>query len=649
MERMEQLVAQLNDYAYQYYVLDTPTVADGEYDKLYDELVRLEKSENRVLPSSPTRRVGDVVLTKFSTARHLGRLYSLDKCQSENELREWLDKLAKSNGGVLPLCSVEYKFDGLTINLTYENGALVRGATRGNGAVGEDVTPQVNTIKSVPLTIDYKGVLEVQGEGIMRLSALAKYNAREDVVPLKNARNGVAGAIRNLDPKVTAERQLDVMCYNVNYIDNDFAKGQDMIEFLRQNHFKLSEQFQLFDSADEIVNAVHHIGELRPQLDFLIDGAVIKVDDTAIRQELGFTEKFPRWAVAFKYPAEEATTIVKDVVWQVSRTGKLNPLAILEPVELAGVTVSKATLNNVADIRRKDIKIGSRVFVRRSNDVIPEILGVAEHFAHSQEIIPPTKCPACGGDVELDGAFLRCKNVKACAPAIVSAMTHFVSKEAMDIDGFSEKSIEALYNEGKLKHFVDIYSLKESDFEGLDGFKEKKIGNILSAIENSRHTTLDRVIFALGISNIGRKTSKQLAEKYRSIDNFVNAKVDDLLQLEDFGEIMANGVVDYWADKKHIEEVQQLIDCGVIVQEKAQTTGIFDGKKVVLTGSLARFKRSQAKSMIEERGGEVCDSVSKSVTLVVVGQDAGSKLEKARKLGLEIIDEDTFAQMCEKK
>lgn len=647
MDEMRALVDKLNRYAYQYYVLDEPTIADVEYDRLYDRLVAMEKASGVVLADSPTVRVGGQPLSKFESVRHLGRLYSLDKCQSKEELRAWLEKL-KTADGKLPTCSLEYKYDGLTINLTYENGELVRGATRGNGVEGEDVTAQVKTIKSVPLKIDYKGVLEVQGEGIMRLSELQKYNAKEGVTPLKNARNGVAGAIRNLDPRVTAERNLEVNVYNVNFIDKPFESGSDMIKFLRDNKFRVSGKFELYDDIDDIIAGVDAIGESRDSLDFLIDGAVIKVDDVATRERLGFTEKFPRWAMAFKYPAQEATTIVKDVVWQVSRTGKLNPLAILEPVELAGVTVSRATLNNYSEILRKDIKIGSRVFVRRSNDVIPEIMGVAEHYPNSKEIDKPTVCPACGSPVEWQGAFVKCTNYKNCVPAVVSALTHFVSKEAMNIEGLSEKTIETLMEEGVLSNFVDIYRLKAEDFEGIEGFKETKINNILTAINDSKNTTLARLIFALGIANIGKKASKQLAEKFGSMENLQSASIEDLTAIEDFGEIMASSVIDYFASPEHVKAIEELYSLGVKIKEEEIKSGAMTGYVVVLTGSLPTLKRSQAKQLIEEHGGKTADSVSKAVNLVVAGEDAGSKLDKATKLGIKIIDEAGLLAMIGK-
>ena len=640
-KRMAKLVEMLNEYAYQYYTLDNPTVADVEYDRLYDELVELEKQLGYALDNSPTKRVGDVTLKGFNTVRHLGRLYSLDKCQSKESLSAWLNKLIKFCG-YMPKCSLEYKFDGLTINLLYNEGKLQRAATRGNGIDGEEVTEQVKTIKCVPLSIDYKGAVEVQGEGIMRLSALEKYNSQEGVTPLKNARNAVAGAIRNLDPKVTASRKLEVICYNVNYIEKDFEKGSDMIDFLSRNKFKISDKFDIYGDKESLIDDVDRIANKRDSLDFLIDGAVIKVDDTSIREQLGYTEKFPKWAVAYKFPAQETTTTLKDVIWQVSRTGKLNPLALLEPVDLAGVTVSKATLSNISEIKRKDIKIGSRVFIRRSNDVIPEILGIAEHTANSKDVEKPTVCPAC---VIEEGVFLKCSNAKNCAPAIVSAMSHFASREAMDIDGLSEKTLETLYNEGKLNHFVDIYKLKPEDFDGIEGFAEKKVSNLLSAIEKSKNTTLDRLIFALGIPNIGKKASKQLSDEFKTLDGVMNATYDDLISLEDFGDIMANGFVQYWADEKHRADIEDLIASGIKIQEKSIKQGSLTGKKVVLTGSLPTLKRSQAKKLIEDNGGEVSESISKTVNLVVAGEDAGSKLAKAQKLGIEIIDEATLMSL----
>ena len=644
MDEMTSLKDRLNELAYRYYVLDDPAVSDAEYDALYDKLVALEKSTGVVLPDSPTRRVGGKPLSKFEQVRHLGRLYSLDKCKTREELGAWMDKLRVA--GKMPRVSVEYKFDGLTINLTYRGGELVQAATRGDGVTGEVVTEQVKTIRSVPLSIPYKGVLEVQGEGIMRLSALAEYNSDPTVTPLKNARNAAAGAIRNLDPAETAKRRLEVVCYNVNYIEGRrFESGSEMMAFLKEQKFKVSDMYVLADDQKTVFDTLDKIESVRPSLDFLIDGAVVKADDFSMREELGYTEKFPRWAMAFKFAAEEMTTVVRDVIWQVSRTGKLNPLAVLDPVDIGGVTVSRATLNNISEIRRKDIRIGSRVFVRRSNDVIPEITGVAEQPEDAVEIEVPAVCPACGSPVEVRGVFAYCTDSEACEPALVSRFAHFVCRDAMDIEGLSDKTLELLYSEGKIRDFADLYSLSADDLTDLEGFKDKKIANILAAIAASKHTELKRFLFAIGIPGIGKKAAAQLADAFGTLEAARAAKEEELLALDDFGDVMAKNVIAFWNDPLRAAEVDRLIAAGTTFEQKERTEGAFSGKKVVLTGSLARFTRSEAKKLIEERGGEVADGVSAKVNLVIAGEAAGSKLEKAKKLGIEIIDEQKFVEM----
>lgn len=644
MDEMTSLKDRLNELAYRYYVLDDPAVSDAEYDALYDKLVALEKSTGVVLPDSPTRRVGGKPLSKFEQVRHLGRLYSLDKCKTREELGAWMDKLRVA--GKMPRVSVEYKFDGLTINLTYRGGELVQAATRGDGVTGEVVTEQVKTIRSVPLSIPYKGVLEVQGEGIMRLSALAEYNSDPTVTPLKNARNAAAGAIRNLDPAETAKRRLEVVCYNVNYIEGRrFESGSEMMAFLKEQKFKVSDMYVLADDQKTVFDTLDKIESVRPSLDFLIDGAVVKADDFSMREELGYTEKFPRWAMAFKFAAEEMTTVVRDVIWQVSRTGKLNPLAVLDPVDIGGVTVSRATLNNISEIRRKDIRIGSRVFVRRSNDVIPEITGVAEQPEDAVEIEVPAVCPACGSPVEVRGVFAYCTDSEACEPALVSRFAHFVCRDAMDIEGLSDKTLELLYSEGKIRDFADLYSLSADDLTDLEGFKDKKIANILAAIAASKHTELKRFLFAIGIPGIGKKAAAQLADAFGTLEAARAAKEEELLALDDFGDVMAKNVIAFWNDPLRAAEVDRLIAAGITFEQKERTEGAFSGKKVVLTGSLARFTRSEAKKLIEERGGEVADGVSAKVNLVIAGEAAGSKLENAKKLGIEIIDEQKFVEM----
>lgn len=640
MERMRELVDLLNKYAKEYYELDNPTVSDMEYDALYYELVSLE-NEFGALPDSPTHRVGGAPLKEFVPYTHKLRLYSLDKAKGFQELEEYFTKIEKSVG-YLPPMTVEHKYDGLTLSITYNDGKIVSAATRGDGVVGETVTEQVKTIKTVPLTIPYKGEIEIQGEGLMRLSSLKKYNEKASV-PLKNARNGVAGAIRNLDPKVTAKRNLDFVAYNVGYVSENIFKTQEDVNcFLRQNGFLTDDSFSIVKSFDEAKNAINRIEENRTKIDFLIDGAVLKINDFSIRDELGFTEKFPRWALAYKYEAEETTTVLKDVVWKVSRTRKLNPLAVLEPVDLMGVTVRHATLNNWLDIQRKGVKINSRVFIRRSNDVIPEITGIAELTPDSVDIKKPLVCPACGAPVKEEGAFLYCTNPEKCAPAIVATLDHFASKGCMDIDGFSEKTAELLYNEFSVKFPYQLYALTVEDLLKLDGFKQKKAQNLIDGINKSKDITLDRLIFALGIPTVGKKAAKQLADKFSSIDKLKSASVEEIVELDDFGQIMAENVFAYFHNEENLSQIEKLFESGVTIRHEEAKEGIFSGKNVVLTGSLSHFKRSQAAQIIHNLGGKTSESVSKSVNLVIVGEDAGSKYDKAVKLGIEIWDENKF-------
>jgi len=641
-ERMEELVRVLNELSYRYYVLDDPSVSDSEYDKMYDELIELEKETGFVLDDSPTKRVGDKILSGFESHNHIVRLYSLDKCKNPGELDAWLNRVEKATG-IKPEYTLEYKFDGLTLNVTYDKGKILSAVTRGDGVTGEVVTEQIKTIKSLPLSIPFKGLVEIQGEAIMRLSVLSEYNETAEI-PLKNARNAAAGAVRNLDPKVTASRKLDVFCYNIGYIEGVNLKTQSGIyDFLKENGFKTGDFFKVLKYKDEIVDEVEKIENNRGKLDYLIDGTVIKVNDLGIRDELGFTDKFPRWALAYKFKPEEATTTIKDVKWTVSRTGKINPLAILEPVELGGVTVKRATLNNYQDILRKGVKINSRVFIRRSNDVIPEITGVAEHTPESRDIEKPKICPACNKEAYEDSVFVYCSNKIDCAPQIVAKLEHFAMKDAMDIEGFSEKTAELFYNELGVKSPVDLYRLKYEDLADLEGFKDKKIDNLLKSIEKSKDTTLPRFLIAIGIPNIGKKAAKDLAARFTTLENILSATYGDFLAIRDFGEIMAKGTAEFLkAERKLIDD---LIAVGIKIHYEEKKEGVFSGKKIVLTGTLSKFTRSEASKIIEENGGEVMSSVSKDVNLVIVGEDAGSKLEKAKKLNIEIIGEDKFIEL----
>ncbi len=642
LSRMKELVSTLNEWARLYYEQDAPVVSDAEYDALYDELKRLEESEGYSLKNSPTHRVGGAPQKGFLQSKHLLRLYSLDKCQSDVDFYEWCNRIIKTIGYLSPL-TCEYKFDGLTLNLLYNNGELIQASTRGNGEVGEVVTEQVKTIKWLPHNISYKGKIEIQGEGILRLSQLNAYNLTAGD-PLKNARNGAAGAIRNLNPQVTKERGLSFMAYNIGYSDKIFATQSEMREFLKAEGFEVEGDFTLVSSAQEAMEYANATGGKRSSLDYLIDGVVFKVDDVKLRDVIGYTEKFPKWSVAYKFKADEMTTRLLDVVWQVSRSAKLNPIAVLESVDIGGVTVSRATLNNIGDIQKKKVRIGDRVFIRRSNDVIPEIMGVAQEGENAKEIVPPSVCPVCGSSVEQVGAFLYCTGDN-CAPQIISKIDHFASKDAMDIDGFSEKTAEVLYNERHVDNAVKLLNLTPVDFMGLDGFGDKKITNILNAINKAKHTTLERFIFALGIDGIGKKTAKDIVKRFKTLENIMSATIIDLCDVDGIGDILADNIYSYFSDSNNVNFVNDLIESGIQFEVQEQKEGVFSAKKIVLTGSLPTYKRGEATKLIEDNGGEVMSSVSKSVDIVLAGDDAGSKLEKAKKLNITIIDENEFKRM----
>ena len=647
VEEMKTLTEKINKASYEYYVLDNPTISDKEWDEMYYRLLDLEKETGIILPNSPSQKVGGEVLSKFKKVTHSHKLYSLAKAQTIQEIIDWNTR----NQNIYefdPEYSVEYKFDGLSLCITYNDGKLVRASTRGNGEIGEDVTEQVKTIRTVPLTIGYKGEIDVQGEGIIKLSELEKYNNSTDE-KLKNARNAVAGAIRNLDPKVTASRKLDFFAYNINFCpDKSFKSQSEICEFLKENGFLVGNFFKIVKSVEEIEKIIKEVGKSRNGLDFLIDGLVIKINDTAVREKLGFTEKTPRWAVAYKFEAEETSTVLNAITWQVGRTGKITPVAELEPTELCGVTIKRATLNNFNDILRKKVKIGDRVFIRRSNDVIPEILSVAETYTTSTEIEKPKTCPCCGSALEDTGIELFCLNHLGCRTQIVLKLTHFASRNAMNIEGLSRKTLEQLYDKFNVKTFSDIYKLSSETLSKLEGFKDKKITNVLSSIEKSKTVNLYNFIYALGIDGVGIKTAKMLAKVYKSLDNLKNATVEDLIKIDDIAEIMATDIHHYFSETANISEIQELISNEVQIQdheEKKAGSGYFAGKKVVLTGTLQSFSRSEAEKLIEEQGGSTSSSVTGSTNIVVVGENPGSKLAKAQTLGIQILNEEEFLKL----
>lgn len=664
MQQMEQLITEINHHNYHYYTLDQPTISDAAYDALYDRLKVLEQETGLVLPHSPTERVGGELLKGFAPHHHLARLWSLDKAQTAETLQNWEQRVhrliadfnSKHPEEPLPSPSyvIELKYDGLTLNLTYEDGLLVQAATRGNGTVGEGILAQVKTISSVPLQIPFtNGKIEVQGEGIMRLSVLEAYN-KTATDPLKNARNAAAGALRNLNPKVTAERRLDAFFYNIAYADGvEFTDHREMHQFLKANLFKVNDYAMYADTMEAVVTELKRLEGVRATLDFLIDGAVVKVVDMRTREALGYTDKFPRWAIAFKFEAEETTTILESVTWEVGRTGKITPLATVEPVDLAGVTVQRCTLNNVGDIERKNLKfaLGSLVYIRRANDVIPEILGKATDDQDGEEIVAPTHCPACGHELEQRGAHQFCPNKTGCRPQLVGRIVHFASRDAMDIESFSIMTAEQLYDELGVRDPADLFDLTEEQLLGLQRFGNKKATNLLASIERCKHRDLVSFLYALGISNTGKSTTKTLAEHYRDLHKLMETTAEELVQLPDVGGIVAESIVSFFQDPAMRSSIERMLVRGVApkVEENEQVQlgeNLFTGKTVVLTGTLHLMTRDEATKRLEAYGAKVSGSVSKKTDYLIAGESAGSKLTKAQELGVKIIeDEKEFVRL----
>ncbi|MBP3523137.1 MAG: NAD-dependent DNA ligase LigA [Clostridia bacterium] len=655
-QRMQELTQKLNAASKAYYDGNDAIMSDDEWDAMYAELRKLEAQTGERLADSPTRRVGGEVMEGFLPHRHIARLWSMDKAQSEEEILAWAqrcERLTREAGG-LPenrYC-VEYKLDGLTLNLTYDGGRLVQAATRGNGEVGEGILPQAQTIRCIPHEIPFKGRMEVQGECIMRLSALEKYNETADE-PLKNARNAAAGALRNLDPKVTASRNLSALFYQVGYIEGrSFETQEEMLDFLRENGLPVSPYTGYAATIEEAMALVHGVEAERDSLDFLIDGATIKLTDMRTREVLGTTDKFPRWSIAFKFPAQETVTKLLNVSWELGRTGKLTPLAHLEPVDICGVTVRRATLNNYGDICRKRVRVGSDVWVRRSNDVIPEIMGVVwegEGDAPETDILPPTVCPACGGPLTQRGAHIFCLNRQSCRPQAIARMAHFASRQGMDIEAFSEKTAELFYDNLGVRSAADLYTLDKASMVVLKGFGEKKADKLLAELEKSKDCELDAFLFAIGIPNIGKKTARDLMEHFGSLDSLMQSDEDELTALDDVGGIVAASITEFFADEENQAFVRRLLACGVkpqIHQEEAAGE-LFAGMTFVLTGTLPTLTRAQAEEMIRKNGGKATGSVSKKTSVVLAGESAGSKLEKAQKLGVRIMDEAEFLAAIE--
>ena len=656
-KRIEELVNELNRYSYEYYTLDAPSVSDKDYDKKYDELRMLEEETGYILPYSPTLRVGDTVLEGFSKYTHKGRLWSMDKAQSVEELKEWHNRNKKfieamrAQGEDLP--DLKYvltkKFDGLTINLSYdENGVLVTGATRGTGAIGEDVTAQVKTIKSIPLKIDCHDFLEIHGEAIMTTEAFEKYNSEAET-PLKNLRNGAAGALRNLNVAETAKRNLSAFFYDVGYKEGaPFKTYMEMLNFIKVKGFPMDDYIRECTTLDEIQKEIDYIRDIRFDLNYDIDGLVIAIDDIRTRELLGYTVKFPKWAIAYKFEAQEATTKLLDVEWNVGRSGRVSPTAILEPVELAGVTVKRATLNNMDDIARKGVRLGAEVFVRRSNDVIPEIMGVVpESLEGTKEIEEPKVCPACGAHLVHEGVHIYCENTLGCKPQMVKTIVHFAGREAMNIAGFSEKTAEQLFEKLDIRDISDLYKLEYEKLLDLDKFGPKKAQNLLDAIEKSKDCTLEAFLYSLGIPNVGVKTAKDLVKRFESLENLEKATFEELVSVQDVGDIVARSIIEFFKEERTLKVINELLSLGVNphYEKKEVLESPFMGKTVVVTGTLENYSRTSIKEKLESLGAKVSGSVSKKTDFVIAGEAAGSKYDKAKSLGVTILSEEEFENM----
>lgn len=653
-ERIIQLTKQLNEANYQYYVLDDPQMLDFEYDRLLRELEVLE-AENPELTQadSPTLRVGGQALSKFEKVTHAVPLMSLQDVFSLEELNQFLSKIQETIPGTE--FTVEPKIDGLSVALEYENGHFLRGATRGDGVTGEDVTENLKTILSIPMHLENAPrKLIVRGEVFMPKKSFEKLNERQEregKALFANPRNAAAGSLRQLDPKIAAQRGLDIFIFNVQYADGvTFQTHSQSLEYLKNLKFKVIDWY-LLDQIDQINDQVLAINENRDQLTCDIDGAVIKVNDLSLRERLGATAKFPRWAAAYKYPPEIKPTVVEDIVVQVGRTGVLTPKAVVKPVRLAGTTVTNATLHNQDFISERDIRIGDTVQIRKAGEIIPEILEV-DFSKRPENTVPymlPARCPVCGAATKKDedGAFLRCTGT-ACPAQLSRIIEHFVSRDAMDVDGLGGAIVDSLIEKGLLKSPADIYELSFEDIKSLWQSGETAANKLLSAIEKSKDQDLAKLIYALGIRQVGVKTGKVLAKYFGSLDQLMQAEKEELTQISDVGEITAEFIYDWFHQEQSIAMIEKLRKADVNFESKITVTdNRFAGMTFVLTGALTKFTRDEATEKIELYGGKAAGSVSKKTTYVVVGENAGSKERKARELNIPILSEDDFLQMLQ--
>ena len=659
-KRIEELINLINYHNEKYYNQDSPEIEDFEYDNLMKELIKLEE-ENPELKrnDSPSNRVGGKPLDKFEQVVHKIPMLSLSNAYSWEDLKDFDSRVREAAGSDVEYV-VEFKIDGLSVGLNYNNGIFESGATRGNGIVGENITKNLMTIKNIPLNIDEKGELTVRGEVYISkkdFEEINKIQEEQDQPLYANPRNLAAGSLRQLDSKLTAKRPLDIFIFNLEDINSkQFKTHSESLEYLKQLGFHVSPEFKVFKTMDEIIEYIKYWTEHREDLGFGIDGMVIKVNNLAQREQMGYTAKSPRWAIAYKFPAERKETKLLDIVVEVGRTGTITPTAVLEPIRLAGTTVSRATLHNEDYINEKDIKINDTVLVQKAGDIIPQVVEVIKEKRTGEEIEfkMPEECPVCGEPtVRLEGeAAVKCINI-SCPTQIRRGIIHFASREAMDIDGLGESIITLLLKQGLIKDISDLYYLKKEQISVLERMGDKSATNLINAINKSKENDLWRFINGLGIKLIGTKAAKVLASEFKDLDKLMNATEQELINLEEFGQTMADSVVEFFKEEKNISVIEKLKEAGVntklIESDDADIPKIFEKMKIVLTGTLPTLKRNDAKEMIEKRGGKATSSVSKSTSFVLAGEEAGSKLTKANDLGIKVIDEEKFLQLIDLK
>ncbi len=651
--RMDELIDQINYHSNKYYNDDAPEISDYEYDNLMKELIKIEEENPQIKRAdSPSSRVGGKPLDKFTQITHKIPMLSLSNAYSDKDLKDF-DKRVRELADDSVEYVVEFKIDGLSVGLTYKNGVFEKGATRGNGVVGEDITENLRTVKTIPLKINDTEEVVVRGEVYISKQNFEKINELQEEQGLQlfaNPRNLAAGTLRQLDSKLTAKRPLDIFIFNLEYIENTNLKSHsESLEYLKNLGFKVSTDYKVCSNIEGVIEHIEYWTENRSKLPFEIDGMVIKVNDLQQREVMGYTAKSPRWAIAYKFPAEQKKTKLIDIIVEVGRTGTITPTAILEPVRLAGTTVSRATLHNEDYINEKDIKIGDTVLVQKAGDIIPQVVQVVKDDRDGNEIEFkfPDKCPVCSEPtVRLEGeAAVKCINI-SCPAQIRRGIIHFASRDAMNIEGLGESIVGLLLDNNIIKDIADLYYIKKEDVINLERMGEKSAENLIKAIEKSKQNELYRLINGLGIKYIGVKGAKVLAKNFDSLDEIINADAVQLTNLEEFGDIMANSVVEFFKEEKNMTVINKLKESGVntesIKNKDESIVNIFEGMKIVLTGTLPNLKRNDAKEMIEARGGKATSSVSKSTTFVLAGEEAGSKLTKANELGVKVIDEAKF-------